>query len=274
MTDTDIWKSQRWFRKLEPNYKLAWNYIKDQCNHAGIWNIDCTDLMEDLGIDGFSLTDFISATNTEYDKFSGKKIIKERLVILGDNFLWITGFLQFQYENKEGKVNAEAAPVKTALQILNGYGILEQALIKGYFTLIKGSVRAKDKDKDKDIDKDIVNNRSSIKKKSKEKIPDFNTMPLKSEFGDLPEQYIISSKELVYRLHNKLQIESDTVTGLWEVFKTQHLTGHNHYPNEGKVYSHFINTIKTIKFSDGKGTNKGNTGNSPSQAREQARRDY
>jgi hypothetical protein len=66
--DTDIWKKQRWFRKLIPDYKLAFLYIKDQCDHAGIWNIDCTDLVEDLGIQEFDLDQFIVACNTEYDK--------------------------------------------------------------------------------------------------------------------------------------------------------------------------------------------------------------
>lgn len=69
--DTDIWKKQRWFRKLSPEYKLAFCYIKDQCDHAGIWNIDCTDLIEDLGITEFSVTDFISKCNIEFDKNTG-----------------------------------------------------------------------------------------------------------------------------------------------------------------------------------------------------------
>jgi hypothetical protein len=152
--DTDIWKKQRWFRKLIPDYKLAFLYIKDQCDHAGIWNIDCTDLVEDLGIQEFDLDQFIVACNTEYDKTTGKVTLKERMRLLDKGYIWVTGFVQFQYKGKEGLVNPYAAPVKTALQILSGLGLLNDGLNKGYITLTEGLpegyLTPKDKDKDKD----------------------------------------------------------------------------------------------------------------------------
>jgi hypothetical protein len=153
--DTDIWKKQRWFRKLIPEYKLAFLYIKDQCDHAGIWNIECTDLMEDLGIETFNLADFVTACNTEYDKNTGKSTFKERLRVLDKGYIWVTGFIQFQYKGKEGLVNPYAAPVKTALQILSGFQLLKEALNgSGFITLTEGLpegyLTPKDKDKDKD----------------------------------------------------------------------------------------------------------------------------
>ena len=45
--DTDLWKTQRWFRKLPALDKLAFCYIKDLCDYAGVWKIDCSDLIED-----------------------------------------------------------------------------------------------------------------------------------------------------------------------------------------------------------------------------------
>jgi len=153
--DTDIWKKQRWFRKLSPTYKLAFLYIKDQCDHAGIWNIDCTDLVEDLGIESFDIDDFILRINTEFDKITGKVIHKERIRKLDKGYVWVTGFVQFQYKGKEGLVNPYAAPVKTALQILSGFKLLEDAFDKTYITLTQplpeGYITPKDKDKDKDI---------------------------------------------------------------------------------------------------------------------------
>jgi hypothetical protein len=156
--DTDIWKKQRWFRKLSPTYKLAFCYIKDLCDHAGIWNIDCSDLIEDLGIEIFDLTDFVSKCNIEYDKNTGAASFKERLRILDKGYLWVIGFIQFQYKGKEGLVNPYANPVKTALLIIKGYGLLEEAISKEWITLtepLEGIsdyfVRAKDKEKDKDI---------------------------------------------------------------------------------------------------------------------------
>ena len=153
-TDTDIWKKQRWFRKLSPNHKLAFLYIKDQCDHAGIWNIDCTDLIEDLGIETFNIQKFTEDCNTEYDKISGNVTIKERIRLLDKGYLWVTGFIQFQYKGKEGLVNPYAAPVKTAIQILSGFALLEIALNKGFITLTEpfqeGYLTPKEKDKDKD----------------------------------------------------------------------------------------------------------------------------
>lgn len=155
--DTDIWKKQRWFRKLSPEYKLAFLYIKDQCDHAGIWNIDCADLIEDLGILSFTLADFIEKCNIEYDKTTGEITHKERVRVLNKGYVWVTGFVQFQYKGKEGLVNPYAKPVITALQILNGYDVLYDAVNKGYITLTEklenlpeGYLTPKDKDKDKD----------------------------------------------------------------------------------------------------------------------------
>jgi hypothetical protein len=152
--DTDLWKNQRWFRKLAPNFKLVFCYIRDECNHAGLWKIDCTDLIEDLGIEYFSLDNFVSAVNTEYDPITGEKIIKERLRVVKNNFLWITGFIQYQYEGKGKRVTQTTNCVRSALAFLDGIGILNEALAKGYITLTepfcKGWLTLKDKDKDKD----------------------------------------------------------------------------------------------------------------------------
>lgn len=122
-SDTDLWKKQRWFRKLSPTYKLVFCYIKDQCNHAGIWDIDCSDLVEDLGIDTFDLLHFVNSINTEYDKISGEKTVKERVFILNENKLWITGFIQFQYEGKDRLIKANNNMVKGALYILDNISL-------------------------------------------------------------------------------------------------------------------------------------------------------
>lgn len=150
--DTDIWKNQRWFRKLTPEHKLAFCYIKDECNHAGIWKIDCSDLIEDLGIETFDLPLFVESVNTEFDKISGGKVNKERIRVIGTS-LWMTGFIQYQYEGKDSLVNPDASPVRTALIILEGIGTLTEALQKSYIRLKKpleeGWRTPKDKNKDK-----------------------------------------------------------------------------------------------------------------------------
>jgi hypothetical protein len=211
--DTDIWKKQRWFRKLIPEYKLAFLYIKDQCDHAGIWNIECTDLVEDLGIESFSLTDFVNSCNVEYDKNTGEKTLKERIRLLDKGYAWVTGFIQFQYKGKEGLVNPYAAPVKTALQILIGYKLLEDAINNGHVTLTQGLSELPEgflnfpeglpnfregfvtpKEKDKDKDKEGLTNNAKIKNGSTTKFS-----------GNFKAQ----GEELLAQRYSRGQIEAD-----------------------------------------------------------------
>lgn len=260
LTDTDIWKTQRWFRKLPPLDKLAFCYIKDQCHHSGIWKIDCSDLIEDLGLESFNLNTFISTINREFDKISGEEIIKERMLVVGKNFLWITGFIQFQYENKEGKVSAEAAPVKTALQYLQGLGILAQGLDKGYVKLTEplpeGYTRAKDKDivKDKEKEKEGVQGKEKQKKE-----PIFNQKPICAEFNGLPEIYVEKMVEQM-KIQKQVDLPPEKIIGMWEIFKVQNLTGNKFYQHKEAVFSHFMNWTKDKKFENG--NNKTKTGNS------------
>jgi hypothetical protein len=192
-TDTDLWKKQRWFKQLSPEYKLAFIYIKDQCNHAGIWKVDCFELMEDTGLNEFDLSVFISKINIEFDKISGQKVFKERIFLVNSHTLWLTGFIQYQYEGKDQKVNQYSLPVSSALKILNGYlidkgsegldkgsegldkgsegldkgseglSVLAKGLAENHITLSipldKGLLTPKDKDKDKDIDNNTLHNK-------------------------------------------------------------------------------------------------------------------
>jgi hypothetical protein len=163
-TDTEIWKKQRWFRKLSPVNKLAFFYIKDQCNHAGIWKIDCSDLIDDIGLKDFNLDEFINEMNLDFDKINGSKIHKERVKKVKDNNLWITGFLQFQYESKEKLVSINPC-VKTALQILNGLDVYKEGLNKGYITL-KEKIITHDNTLETAKDKDNIIHNNKINKES------------------------------------------------------------------------------------------------------------
>jgi hypothetical protein len=155
-TETNIWKNQKWFRRLSPINKLFWQYIKDSCDHAGVWKIDYLALTEDMGVDSFSIQDFITECNQDFDKLTGLPMLKERVLVHDNQIIWITGFIQFQYENKESLVNPKVPVAKSALDILKGHGILQQGLDKGYIRLTqpldKGLETLKDKDKDKDKD--------------------------------------------------------------------------------------------------------------------------
>lgn len=136
-TDTTIWKNQKWFKKLNPIYKLAWKYITDLSDHAGIWKIDLGELSDDLGIDEFDLEDFLQNCNVDYDKKNGKKICRDRLLVVRNDYLWITGFIKFQYEGKSKKIDPTSKVANSAIEILNGFGLLHKAIKEKCFFELK-----------------------------------------------------------------------------------------------------------------------------------------
>ena len=169
-TETELWKTQRWFRKLKPNHKLAFCYIKDMCNHSGMWKISCLDLIDDLCLDNFDIKDFIDCVNADFDSVTGEKIVKNRLLIVKNNYLWITGFIQFQYEGKDKKVSL-SAPVRTALLFLKHIDLLDESISKGYITLKEELSEGWQAPKDKDRDKVIGYNNKYGKNFSKNEKP-------------------------------------------------------------------------------------------------------
>jgi uncharacterized protein YdaU (DUF1376 family) len=76
----------------------------------------------------------------------------------------------------------------------------------------------------------------------------------KEEITILPENYIISSIQQI-KIQKQKTITVNQVNDLWEVFKSQYLTGEQYYHSENKVYLHFVNWIKNQKFeTNGKPT--------------------
>lgn len=133
-TDTDKWKSQTWFRKLVPGHKLAFIYLVDRCDNAGFWKIDYYEFCEDTGLENFDFHQFIDCVNIDFD-YLGKAFDTERVVLVENRFLWITGFAQFQYQGKDGKVSQRSPFGQTAIKILESKGFLSEAISKGFITL-------------------------------------------------------------------------------------------------------------------------------------------
>lgn len=168
-TDTQIWKKQKWFRSLNPEHKLIFLYIKDNCDHAGLWKVDAIQLIDDLGLSHVDLKSFMAACNIDHDPFTGSAIKRERIIIVNQTHLWLTGFVQFQYENKEsGEVNPNGNFVKSALALLQGHRLLNEAIDKGYITLSEPlanpSARVKGKERERDKGNNDFNKKEDEKK--------------------------------------------------------------------------------------------------------------
>lgn len=88
-TATEIW-DEDWFVELGIEYQHFWNYIKDHCNHAGIWKPNKS---------GFEMR---VKTKVNLDSFFTKvNGDKERILRLRDGDWFLTGFIKFQWFNKK-----------------------------------------------------------------------------------------------------------------------------------------------------------------------------
>lgn len=126
-TDSDKWKKP-FIRSMEAPYKLLWLYILDDCDHAGIWQVD-----EDVAKIKIGL---------EIDFKKAIEVFGNHIQIIDGGEKWfISDFIDFQY----GELKPENRVHYSILQLHKKYKI------KPLTSPLKGAM---DKDKDKDLDKD------------------------------------------------------------------------------------------------------------------------
>ena len=135
-TDTEKYKKP-FIRSLPGAYKLFWDYLYHECNHAGIWIVD------------FEIAQIYLGNDLTIDKYKALDLFnsdEQRITELSDGKKWfIKPFIQFQY----GELNPENRAHNSVIQLLKQEGLYENN--KG---LIRGLQGRKDKDKDMDTVKD------------------------------------------------------------------------------------------------------------------------
>jgi hypothetical protein len=102
-TDTDKWK-KGWFKQLNSKQRLFWLYILDDCNAAGIWDVD-------LEVASIRIGDRVG--------------MDEAVEVLGEDVIWfdnnekifIPKFIEFQY----GVLNENSRPHASVIKILEKY---------------------------------------------------------------------------------------------------------------------------------------------------------
>ena len=130
-TDTGIW-GKKWFRALSPEFKLAWSYVRENCNAAGVIEVD------------EELANFQIGTEVDWEGFLDA--CGDRIEDIGDGKWWLTGFIEFQY----GALSEKCKPHKAVYQLLDKHGLSERVL-KGY---PKGIDTLQEKEKDQEQEKD------------------------------------------------------------------------------------------------------------------------
>lgn len=125
-TDSEKW-SDKWYRTLSPSYKHAWNYMLDCCDHAGVFERDD------------ELAAFRIGCEIDWDDFL--EACGHRVQLLGDDKVFIVGFISFQY----GSISDSCKAHNPVFHSLRKHE-LEERVLKGYPKGIQGD---QDKDKDK-----------------------------------------------------------------------------------------------------------------------------
>lgn len=134
-TDTNKYKKP-FIRGLQGAYKLLWDYLYHDCDHAGIWIVDFDIAQIYIGLDmPINKKDAIKNFNND----------EKRIIEFDKNKWFIPSFIEFQY----GELNEKNRAHNSVISILKKNNLYDPK--KGLIRVLKGY---KDKDKDKKKDKE------------------------------------------------------------------------------------------------------------------------
>ena len=140
-TDSDKWK-KKWFRCLSNDHKVFWIYVLDQCDHAGIWEVD------------FEAAEFFCSG---IDESEIRQVFNKQYQEIDNGKRWfLKDFVDFQY----GTLNENNRAHLSVINILLKYKLIEN---KGLISPLQG-YKDKDKDKVKVKVKEKENKADQIKK--------------------------------------------------------------------------------------------------------------
>jgi len=138
-TDTEKWKKP-FIRGLQGAYKLLWLYICDDCDHAGIWQVDLDVAQIRIG-----------------EKINIEEAIKsfgDKIVIFDKGNKWfIPSFIEFQYPSG---LNPENRAHNSTIILLEKYNLIDKnnkplkSSLEGAMDMDKDMVMVKDKEQAKE----------------------------------------------------------------------------------------------------------------------------
>lgn len=139
-TDTEKWKKP-FIRGLQGAYKLLWLYICDDCDHAGIWQVDLE----------------VASIRIGEPLYLAKAIesFGDKIVIFDNGHKWfIPSFLEFQYPSG---LNPDNRAHSSIIFLLEKYNLrkIQNKPLKSPLQGRKDMDMVKDMDKDMDKDKEV-----------------------------------------------------------------------------------------------------------------------
>lgn len=109
-TDTEKW-NKKFVRSLRPEYKLLWMFILDECNTAGIWDVD----IEVAEI----------KTGVKLKEKEAVEIFSGKVLPIDNGTKWfVPAFIEFQY----GELNESNRAHTKAILLLKKYNLLDEHL--------------------------------------------------------------------------------------------------------------------------------------------------
>lgn len=142
-TDTGIW-DEDWFLDLGTEEKLFWFYLKDACDHAGLWRVNRKRFDYIVG-KKFKLEEFLQSANSD----------KTRIIVFGDRW-YVTSFIKFQYGQFLNPANRVHESIIKQLSLYVSDSKDLEVILTSFRPQIEVKVGVKDKDKDKDKEKNVL----------------------------------------------------------------------------------------------------------------------
>lgn len=139
--DTAIWK-KAWFRTLTPTMKCVWDFLCDNCDHAGFWDIDEASLAHYVG-------EAVSVDQI-------RAVFGDKIQQIDDK-LWLTKFIEFQYRCSISELNPKNKVHLSVIRLLN-----KQGARQGLPSTFQGAI---------EIDKAIAIEIEEGESEGKQKIP-------------------------------------------------------------------------------------------------------
>lgn len=208
-TDTEIW-NEDWFLSLSPKYMLLFMYIKDDCDHAGVWR-PRKRFVEMITNETIDLDEAFALFNND----------KERVQRLENGRWFLPDFFVFQYGHNFNTNNRVHKSISEILSKNN----LSLGSIRGLKDLTEG-VKDKDKDKDKDSSKKNKETKHRYGQYQNILLSDRELERLKKEFNhndvDMAIEYLSE-----YKAEKDYKTKSDNITLRRWVFDAIKKNGRN-----------------------------------------------
>lgn len=117
LTATEKWIDP-WYMKLPGEFKNAWNFIVDNCDSAGVWDIN------------EELANFQIGSQVNWADF--RKTLDDRIQELPGGKWWIIGFIEFQY----GKLTPSSGVHRAVIEKLKRHDLWDRyGIAMGYQSL-------------------------------------------------------------------------------------------------------------------------------------------